>query len=175
MAIDSNFSGDDPRIIGATEKAAAAGLKLVSERGSRGEGAGADPGPGRSTKTASDAQGDQDPSGHPLAGRDRKQGRRVPLWLVAALLVLFLMGYGYQTHQAGKLQGEVLRLQEALTSAESRLESHRTHLLEIRSGVQDLSTRMEALRALIDQDPTAPPASAPASEPASEPAAPGQP
>ncbi len=90
------------------------------------------------------------------------RARQVPLWLFAALLVVFLIGYGYQTHHASQLEFEVARLEESLTRAEARLESHRTHLLEIRGGVHDLSARFESLRALIDQDPTAAAAKPPA-------------
>jgi hypothetical protein len=89
---------------------------------------------------------------------DRKARRQIPLWLFGAIFALLLTGYGYQIHHAGKLEAEVLRLEDSLARAEARLESHRTHLLEIRGGVHDLSARLESLRALIDRDPTATPA-----------------
>jgi hypothetical protein len=71
------------------------------------------------------------------------------------LFVAFVIAFGYQTRHAGRLESEVARLEASLAQAEYRLESHRTHLLEIRGGVHDLTTRLESLRALIDRDPTA--------------------
>jgi hypothetical protein len=168
MGIDSNFSGDERGTAGAADKAAAAGLKLVSERGaptgSAGAAGGAPPGVADATGSAATAKGTPGPAGS-LPGRgEGKPGRSLPLWMFGVLFVLFLLGYGFQTHHASQLEAEVLRLQESLAKAESRLESHRTHLLEIRTGVHDLSARLESQRVLIDRDPTAeiaqPPAAA---------------
>lgn len=153
MGIDSNFSGDDRGTAGGADKAAAAGLKLVSERGGpAGAAGGAAPGMAGSPGSPTGAKGPA--AGLPGRG-EGKAGRQLPLWMFGVLFVLFLLGYGYQTHHASQLEAEVLRLQESLAKAESRLESHRTHLLEIRTGVHDLSARLESLRVLIDRDPTA--------------------
>lgn len=158
MGIDSNFSGEDRGPAGAAEKAAAAGLKLVSERattaGPTGAAAGASTGAAGQTVPPASAQGATGPAGS-IAGRGEGRGRQLPLWMFGVLFGLFLLGYGYQTHHASQLEAEVLRLEESLAKAESRLESHRTHLLEIRTGVHDLSARLESLRVLIDRDPTA--------------------
>ncbi|MBY0399807.1 hypothetical protein K2X89_05895 [Myxococcota bacterium] len=162
MAIDSNFSGDDRGGASMADKAAAAGLKLVSERGASAGGTGVGSGAAAGTSGATAARG------------DLKTTRQLPLWMFGVLFVLFLLGYGYQTHHASQLETEVLRLQESLAKAESRLESHRTHLLEIRTGVHDLSARLESLRVLIDRDPTSEPARPPAS-PQQTPVVPGKP
>lgn len=163
MALDSNSPGDDRSGSSAAEKLAGTGLKLVSERGAGVGATGAAPGPGWTADAAADAKGPgATPGSSPIGRGDRKSPRQVPLWLFAALLVVFLIGYGYQTHHASQLEFEVARLEESLTRAEARLESHRTHLLEIRGGVHDLSARFESLRALIDQDPTAAAAKPPA-------------
>lgn len=172
MALDSNSPGDDRSASGAAEKLAGTGLKLVGERGgaagAAGSAAGSPAGPGRATEGAASGP---TPGSNPVRRGDRKQGRQVPLWLFGALLVLFLIGFGYQTHHASQLESEVTRLEASLAKAEDRLESHRTHLLEIRGGVHDLSARLESLRALIDRDPTAEPA-APAAAKPQAPAAP---
>ncbi len=175
MALDSNSPGDDRSASSAAEKLAGAGLKLVSERGA-GAGAtgtaGAAPGPGWAADAATDAKGSGATLGSSPIGRgDRNPGRQVPLWLFAALVVVLLIAYGYQVHHASQLEFEVARLEQSLTRAEARLESHRTHLLEIRGGVHDLSARLESLRALIDQDPTAAASKPPAAD-SPKPAAP---
>ncbi|MFO0690759.1 MAG: hypothetical protein U0900_18815 [Myxococcota bacterium] len=178
MGIDSNFSGEDRGPAGAAEKAAAAGLKLVSERGTTAGPATAagGPAPGAAGQAVppTSAKGAPGPTGA-LPGRgEGRSGRQLPLWMFGVLFVLFLLGYGYQTHHASQLEAEVLRLQDSLAKAESRLESHRTHLLEIRTGVHDLSARLESLRVLIDRDPTAEVAPPPGSDP-NAPAVPRQP
>lgn len=149
MALDSNSPDGDRGGSAAAEKSAATGLKLVSERGTApgSPAAGSD----RTDAAASGA------ANTPADGRKGSQtpGRQLPLWLFATLFVLFLIGYGYQTHHASRLEAEVQRLGQSLSQAEARLESHRTHLLEIRSGAADLAGRLETLRALIDRDPTA--------------------
>ncbi len=173
MALDSNSPGDDRSASSAAEKLAGTGLKLVSERGAGAGATGAaGAAPGGTAEAVTDAKGSGVIPGSSAVGRgDRKPGRHVPLWLFAALLVVFLVGYGYQTHHASQLEFEVARLEESLTRAEARLESHRTHLLEIRGGVHDLSSRLESLRALIDQDPTAAASKLPAAD-SPKPAAP---
>lgn len=166
MALDSNSPGDERSVSGGSERFGATGLKLVGDRGSATGVTGAAPGPGQSAGTFVDAK-NSDGIGADTKGIDgarpapvrrggRKQGRQLPLWLFAVLLVLFLFGYGYQAHQASQFEAEVAHLEASLARAESRLESHRTHLLEIRGGVHDLSSRLESLRVLIDRDPTAP-------------------
>lgn len=151
MAIDSNVSDEDRGATGAGERSSATGLKLVSGRSaSSGEEAAPAAGPSPSMGT-----------GHPASGpevatrRARGSGRRLPAWSFVVLVVLFLTALGYQSYHASQLGDQVARLEASLADAERRLESHRTHLLEIRGGVHDLSGRLEALRALVDRDPTA--------------------
>lgn len=178
MAIDSNFSGDDRATAGAADKAAAAGLKLVSERGASTGAVGAPPSGAEPASGSPSAGASSATAGKGAAAAGRGEGRtglQLPLWMFGVLFVLFLLGYGYQTHHASQLEAEVLRLQESLARAESRLESHRTHLLEIRTGVHDLSARLESLRVLIDRDPTAEPVASPTSENPASPIAPANP
>jgi uncharacterized protein HemX len=184
MALDSNSPGDERSVSGGSERLGSAGLKLVGDRGAATGATGAAPSPGQAAGTFSDtksfdtkgvdAKGIDGVRPAPVRRGARKQGRQLPLWLFMALLVLFLVGYGYQTHQASQFEAEVSRLEASLARAESRLESHRTHLLEIRGGVHDLSSRLESLRVLIDRDPTAP-VESPAAADSTAPAQPGQP
>jgi hypothetical protein len=153
MALDSNSPGDERGTAAGSDRAAAAGLKLVGERGSASGAAGSAANTVRPGLAA--GPGAEAGAGASTAqGSGRKSGRQLPLWLFVALFVVFLVAFGYQTHHAGRLESEVARLEASLAKAQTRLESHRTHLLEIRGGVHDLSTRLEGLRALIDRDPT---------------------
>ena len=162
MAIDSNSQGDERAASNPSDKPSGAALKLVGDRGFAGGTAGATPGaaggaPSGASRVAdggNEAGGFATGSGPARARRAaRGEGRKLPLWMFVVLAILFLVGYGYQTHQATQLGEEVVRLEQSLAKAEARLESHRTHLLEIRGGVHDLSTRLESLRDLIDRDP----------------------
>lgn len=151
MAIDSNVSDEDRGATGAGDRSWASSLKLVGGRSApSGAAAASDVGP-------SPSMGTGDPASGPgvATRRARGSGRRLPAWSFVALVVLFLTALGYQSYHAGQLADQVARLEASLADAEGRLESHRTHLLEIRGGVHDLSGRLEALRALVDRDPTA--------------------
>lgn len=156
MAPDSNSPSDERTAGPGSDRLGASGLKLVGERGA-GSGAAA-AGPSRAAESSdskADGKAGAGVGTAPARGDAGNQGRTLPLWLFVALFVLFLIGYGYQTHQAARLEDEVARLEGSLAKAEGRLESHRTHLLEIRGGVYDLSARLEELRLLVDRDPTA--------------------
>ena len=168
MAPDSNSPSDERTTGLASDRLGATGLKLVGERGA-GAGPATAPSssPGRTAEPSSGAKG-----GSRGSAKVAPPARQLPLWLFGALFVVFLIAFGYQTHQAGQFEVEVSRLEASLAKAEGRLESHRTHLLEIRGGVHDLSSRVEDLRVLIDRDPTAEVELKPAS---ADPAAPAQP
>jgi len=160
MALDSNSPGDERGSTVSTDRAGNAGLKLVGDRNPISGAAESAPSAERPTRASSDSArsvpGSPPPPITPLpkTSGGRTAGRRLPLWLFIVLFVAFLIAFGYQTRNAGRLESEVARLEESLAQAESRLESHRTHLLEIRGGVHDLTTRLESLRTLIDRDPT---------------------
>lgn len=170
MALDSNSPGDERAAAAGSDRGGAAGLKLVGERGPSSAATGAVPGPARPAGAATEPTTGAAPK--PVRSGGRKQGRQLPLWIFVVLFVVFLISFGYQTHHAGQLESEVARLESSLAQAEGRLESHRTHLLEIRGGVHDLSTRLESLRSLIDRDPTVELEKSPAP---AEPVAPAQP
>jgi len=153
MAIDSNSPGDDRNAGGSAERSAGPGLKLVGDRAGQGASTPATPPTPGAARPVGEIPGS---SGAAVARRPvRRERRQVPLWLFAGLLVLFLAAYALQIQRAGRLEAEVLRLEGSLAGAEARLESHRTHLLEIRTGAHDLAARLEALQLLIDRDPAA--------------------
>lgn len=157
MAIDSNSQGDERAAGNSADRPAGAGLKLVGDRSSAGAAAGGASSGASRLGDAGSASSEAAPGSASARGRRsaRSEGRKLPLWMFVVLAILALIGFGYQTHQATQLGEEVVRLEKSLGEAEARLESHRTHLLEIRGGVHDLSTRLESLRDLIDRDPTA--------------------
>lgn len=173
MASDSNSPSDERTAGPGSDRLAASALKLVSERGAGTAAAGS--APHVKTDGMGDVKSGAGVGPAPVHGEGGTLGRKLPLWLFVVLFVLFLIGYGYQTQQAGRLQDEVARLETSLARAEGRLESHRTHLLEIRGGVHDLSSRLEDLRVLIDRDPTAEVAPMPAPADSAAPAEPAQP
>jgi hypothetical protein len=79
--------------------------------------------------------------------------------LVAVLsLVILLVGLlaVQQYRQVVSLQARVESLNGQLATAQAQLADYQSHLREIRGGVADVGARMEALRALVEQDPTAP-------------------
>lgn len=159
MALDSNSPGDERGVAASAERTGGAGLKLVGERshalGASSSASSSERASGASNGPERGVPGASIPTAKTSGARTA--GRRLPLWLFIALLVAFVIAFGYQTHHAGRLETEVARLEASLAQAESRLESHRTHLLEIRGGVHDLTTRLESLRTLIDRDPTVEP------------------
>ena len=162
MALDSNSPGDERTTGLASDRLGATSLKLVGERGA-GPGTAASATPGKPGESPADTK---------RGAKAAPPARQLPLWLFGVLLGVFLIAVGYQTHQAGQLEAEVTRLEASLANAEGRLESHRTHLLEIRGGVHDLSSRFEDLRVLIDRDPTSEVEQKPVS---ADPAAPAKP
>jgi len=84
--------------------------------------------------------------------RDR---RRLPAWLFVVTSILFFLVIGWQAQIAGELEARVARLEEQLERTNALLGARRTHLSEIRGGVQELSERLRGLRTLVDSDPTA--------------------
>ncbi|MCS5636629.1 MAG: DUF4407 domain-containing protein [Myxococcota bacterium] len=76
--------------------------------------------------------------------------RRRLLVLVLALVVLLV----------GLLAAQQYRRAESLAarveSLDAQLAGYQSHLREVRGGVADVGARMEALRALVERDPTAP-------------------
>jgi hypothetical protein len=78
---------------------------------------------------------------------------RLPLWLFVAGLILMALVIGWQAQNAGELEAQVVGLEVELERTNGLLEAHRTHLSEIRGGVEDLSERLQGLRALVESDP----------------------
>lgn len=84
----------------------------------------------------------------------RRERRSLPVWLFVVALILFALVIGRQAQVAGELEAEVAGLEERLERTHALLDAHRSHLSEIRGGVQELSERLEGLRSLVDRDPT---------------------
>jgi len=80
---------------------------------------------------------------------------RLPAWLFVVTSILFFLVIGWQAQIAGELEARVAGLEEQLERTNALLDARRTHLSEIRGGVQELSERLRGLRTLVDSDPTA--------------------
>jgi uncharacterized coiled-coil protein SlyX len=61
---------------------------------------------------------------------------------------------GWQAQLASELESQVAGLEVQLERTNVLLDSHRTHLSDVRGGVRELSERLQSLRALVDRDPT---------------------
>ena len=91
------------------------------------------------------------------AASDEAGARKWPVWVLVALLIFTLVGLGVENRRATGLQAEVAGLQGQVTALEGELlttreelSAHRQHLDEVRGAV-------EALSALVTQDPGATP------------------
>jgi len=87
---------------------------------------------------------------------DRRSNRRsLPVWLFVVALLVFSLFTGWQAQLASELKAEVAGLEAQLEHTNALIDAHRTHLSEVRGGVHELSERLQGLRRLVDQDPTA--------------------
>ena len=124
----------------APEEDQTVGLKLVNTASESG--------------TSSDSS---DPQSSPPDGgsADPRSGRRrLPVWLFVLALILFSLVLSWQAQLASELESQVAGLEVQLERTNALLDSHRTHLSEVRGGVHELSERLQSLRALVDRDPT---------------------
>ena len=99
-------------------------------------------------------------------GTDSTDRRRLPVWLFVVALILFSVVIGWQAQVASELEAEVAGLETQLERTNALLDAHRTHLSDIRGGVQELSQSLQGLRILVDSDPTIDAAGGPAAGPA---------
>ena len=114
-------------------------LALVDEQTSKPDAAGA---------------GELAADGREHAIEPRQEGRSgLPIWLFVVVLLGFSLILVWQYRQAGALQTRIAGLEQDLAAANRLVDAHQVHLQEIRSGVTDLSERMEGLRVLADRDP----------------------
>lgn len=97
-----------------------------------------------STTTPPPASGDREGESDP---------RRVPLWVLVAVLILGAVVIGWQAQLASELEAEVTGLERQLDRSQAIVDAQRAHLGEIRGGVYELSDQLDGLRALIDAGP----------------------
>lgn len=87
------------------------------------------------------------------SGSEERSRRGLPIWLFVLVFVLFSLALGWQASTARRLEGEVARLEQALAGSRALLGAHRDHLGEIRTGVADLTARLDGLKRLVDASP----------------------
>ena len=89
------------------------------------------------------------------AAAEPSRGSRWVVWLLAAALVVAMLWGLSQGRYAAQLSAEVTRLEGELSVVGAELEAHRSHLASVRLGLEDVTGRMLALRALAALDPMA--------------------
>jgi uncharacterized protein HemX len=82
----------------------------------------------------------------PRVERAGGRGRTAAVWLLAALLLLAVVGLAVQGRRAAALADEVQRLTADLAATRGLLEAHRQQLSEVRSRVAELQD-------LVSRDP----------------------
>jgi hypothetical protein len=81
--------------------------------------------------------------------------------LLALLLLLAALALVVQTRRVGELEGRVAELDSDLAVARQEIESYQGRLGQVRSLVDDLGTRLEELRGLLEPAPAPVPIDAP--------------
>jgi len=103
------------------------------------------------TRSVGPTPGPQGARGH---GSTARPVRRVlPIWLFTVVVVILCLALVWQVRIAGRLESQVVSLENELTEVSVQLDAHRNRLMEIRDGVQDVSARLEGLRTLVESDP----------------------
>ena len=87
------------------------------------------------------------------AGPERSDRWVLPVWLFVVALIVFFLVLGWQAKVASELESKVEGLERDLAQTTALLEGHRTHLEEIRGGVQELSAHLAGLRTLVERGP----------------------
>jgi hypothetical protein len=87
--------------------------------------------------------------------RPRRSLLGVAVWVLAALLVVTLVGLGLESRRASELEAELEGVAAELGRTQAALAAHRAHLAEVRSSVAQLQE-------LIARDPEAAAPGAPA-------------
>ena len=82
--------------------------------------------------------------------------RRVPLWLLVAVVVVAVLVSILQVWRARDLAVQVASLEAEVAVAGEKLRAYQSHLDSVRSGVDELAAQLEALRVLVGRDPLAP-------------------
>ena len=116
------------------------------------------------------------PGGGPRSAR-RLWSRRVPLWLLAGVVVAAVLLSSIQAWRARDLALQVSSLEAEVAAAGEKLRAYQSHLDAVRGGVDELARQLDALQVLVVRDPLTPAAEEETGEAAvgsdAEPAAPG--
>jgi len=82
--------------------------------------------------------------------------RRVPFWLLVAVVVIAVLLSIIQAWRARDLAVQVASLEAEVAVAGEKLRAYQSHLDGVRSGVDELARQLEALQVLVGRDPLAP-------------------
>lgn len=82
----------------------------------------------------------------------RSRGSRAH-WLLLAAMLLFAWMWLHQLEQTQRLAEDVVSLGTELSAAQAELASRDAHLREVRAGIDELASQVEALKGLAGQAP----------------------
>jgi hypothetical protein len=75
------------------------------------------------------------------------------VWLLAAALLLALLGLGMESRRAGRLAAELAVTQERAEAAEARVRAYDGYLAAVRERATELQRAVAGLAGVLDRDP----------------------
>jgi uncharacterized protein HemX len=75
------------------------------------------------------------------------------VWLLAAALLLALLGLGMESRRAGRLAAELAATQARAEAAESRIRAYDGYLAAVRERATELQRAVGGLTGVLDRDP----------------------
>ena len=75
------------------------------------------------------------------------------VWLLAAALLLALLGLGMESRRAGRLAAELAATQQRAEAAEARLRAYDGYLAAVRERASELQRAVAGLAGVLERDP----------------------
>ena len=111
-------------------------------------------GPGRPRLAAVPPPSDSPAPAPPALGEAKPNGVQVRwVWLLAAALVLALVGLGMESRRAGQLAADLAVTQARAESAEARVRAYDGYLSAVRERAGELRRAVDGLAGVLDRDP----------------------
>ena len=111
-------------------------------------------GPGRPRLAAVPPPSDSAPPAPSAAREAKPNGVQAHwVWLLAAALLLALLGLGMESRRAGRLAAELAVTQERAEAAEARVRAYDGYLTAVRERASELQRAVAGLAGVLDRDP----------------------